>query len=246
MADQASGGTPAPTRIDEIADGIFRLTVAEGRQGGGFTYSSFLVKDEKPLLYHIGKRSNFAKLKGMIEQIVPLERLRYLAFGHVEADESGAIEEMLAAAPNSVALVNSAARRTQLDDRDNLRLQDMKDGEILSLGRHAVKWLDTPHLPNNWEAAMMFETTTRTLFCGDLLTQTGWDRPPITEDMGILEESEAARRKMSYVSNPKGARPLLEKLAAEKPALLASMHGSCFKGDGAAMLRKVADSWDQG
>jgi flavorubredoxin len=237
---------PNPTRSDEIAPGIHRLTVVEGAGPRGFTFNSFLVEDERPLLYHIGKRANFALLKGLIEAIVPMDRLRYLAFGHIESDECGALELMLDAAPNSVALTNTRARRTDLDDRGITRLQVMQDGETLSLGKHEVKWLDTPHMPHNWESAVMFETTTRTLFCGDLLTQLGDDPAPVTEDPAILEEAEKMRRMAPYVSNPKGGRPLLEKLAAEKPVLLAAMHGSSFRGDGEALLRAMADSWDQG
>jgi hypothetical protein len=38
---------------------------------------------------------------------------------------------------------------------------------------------------------------------------------------------------------------MLERLAAEKPTTLACMHGSAWRGDGAQLLRAVADALER-
>jgi len=109
------------------------------------------------------------------------------------------------------------------------------------LGRSTVRWLETPHLPHGWECGFLFEERTRTLLCGDLFTQGGTGDPPVTE-ADILGPSEEFRKAMDYFAHAPNTRALLEKLAATEPRLLACMHGSAWRGDGAALLRSLADA----
>jgi hypothetical protein len=115
----------------------------------------------------------------------------------------------------------------------------LADGESIALGTKRVRWFDTPHLPHGWDAGILAETTTGTLFCGDLFTQPGAVHDPVTEG-DVLGPSEAMRAAMEYYSNPAGAGALIERLAASEPTLLACMHGAAYHGDGAAALRKLA------
>jgi flavorubredoxin len=117
----------------------------------------------------------------------------------------------------------------------------LADGERLELGSHAVRWIDTPHLPHAWECGVLFEERTSTLFCGDLFTQGGADLPPVTES-DILGPSEAFRHAMDYFSHTKHVRAQVERLAATRPGTLACMHGSAWRGDGAALLRALGES----
>ena len=117
----------------------------------------------------------------------------------------------------------------------------LNDGEQIVLGQRTVQWIDTPHLPHGWETGYLFESSTRTLFCGDLFTQPGRGEQALTES-DILGPSEAFRQAMDYYAHSRGARALIEKLAGFTPETLACMHGSAWKGDGAALLRQLADS----
>jgi len=119
----------------------------------------------------------------------------------------------------------------------------LADGETLSLGRHSVRWFDTPHLPHAWECGYLMEGRTGTLLCGDLFTQGGADLPPVTSS-DILEPSEAFRKQMDYYSHTKNGRVMLARLAALKPTTLACMHGSAWRGDGEQLLNALADSLD--
>jgi glyoxylase-like metal-dependent hydrolase (beta-lactamase superfamily II) len=115
----------------------------------------------------------------------------------------------------------------------------LADGETLSLGHKRVTWFDAPHVPHGWECGYLLEETTRTLLCGDLFTQPGHDPSPLTEG-DILEPSMRFQRAMDYWAYTPDTRRQIERLAATSPATLACMHGSAFRGDGAALLRELA------
>jgi glyoxylase-like metal-dependent hydrolase (beta-lactamase superfamily II) len=117
----------------------------------------------------------------------------------------------------------------------------LADGEEVSLGKHKVRWLDAPHLPHAWECGYLFEAGTGTLLCGDLFTQGGESHPPMTES-DILGPSEATRQGMDYYAHSRHSRKLFDKLAATKPRVLACMHGAAWSGDGAGLLRALADA----
>jgi flavorubredoxin len=230
-----------PTRVDEIADGIYRIStpVPPAVVPGGFTFNQYLVVDESPLLYHTGPLRMFPRIRDAIASVIPPESLRYLGFSHYEADECGALNEFLRLAPLAEPLCSRIAKMVSIDDIALRPARALADGEELSLGRHTVRWVDTPHLPHAWECGHLFETMTRTLFCGDLFTQGGHEHEPLTS-ADILESSEAMRGALDYFSQTRQVHELMEKLALTEPRLLACMHGAAWQGDGAALLRRLA------
>jgi flavorubredoxin len=233
------------TRVDEIADGIFRIStpvvIPEGNFG--FTFNQYLIRDEQPLLFHTGPRQMFSATREAVSRVLAPEKLRYVGLSHYEADECGALNEFLAIAPVAQPLCGSIAALISIGDTANRPPRALKDGEELPLGRHTVRWLDTPHLPHGWECGYLFESSTATLLCGDLLTQPGDKHVPITEG-DILGPSEAFRGHMDYYAHSKDTRKLLEKVANTRPRTLACMHGSAWRGDGAKLLMQLATSLD--
>jgi len=227
------------TNVNEIADGIFRISTPVEAIPGGFTFNQYLIVDENPLLFHMGGRQLFPLVREAVASVMPLDRLRYLALSHFEADECGSTNEWLAAAPNAVPLCGKIAALTSVRDFADRPPREMADSEALSLGAHEVRWLDAPHLPHGWECGYLIEERTRTLLCGDLFTQPGAKPAPLTES-DILGPSEALRSHLDYFSHARNSRALIEKLAATRPAVLACMHGSAWRGDGAALLRELA------
>lgn len=238
--------TETSTRIDEIADGIYRIStpVPPTAVPGGFSFNQYLIDDEEPLLFHTGMRKIFPLVSAQVATVLPLKRLRHIAFSHFEADECGALNEFLAAAPNAAALCSRVAAMTSVDDFAVRPARAMADGETLSLGRHTVQWHDTPHLPHAWECGFLSESTTDTLFCGDLFTQGGADHEPVTEQ-DILAPSMAMLEAFDYYSHTRKAGPLFDKLIATKPQLLACMHGAAWRGDGAELLTALANVLNQ-
>jgi len=229
------------TNVHEIADGLYRINTPVTIPGNAFSFNQYLLAGDEPLLFHTGLRRMFPLVREAVASVLPVEGLRYIAFSHVEADECGSLNEWLAAAPQAVPVCGRVAAMVSIADLADRPPRALADGEVLELGRHSVRWFDTPHLPHAWECGFMMEERTSTLLCGDLFTQPGSNRPPLTE-ADILGPSEAFRQKMDYFSHTKNARAMLERLAATNPATLACMHGSAWRGDGAALLRALSDS----
>ncbi|MDO9217820.1 MAG: MBL fold metallo-hydrolase [Lacisediminimonas sp.] len=226
------------TNIQEVAAGIFRINIPSDKMPGGFSFNQYLIVDDEPLLFHTGHRKTFSLVREAVAHVMPVERLRYVGFGHIEADECGSLNEWLAIAPQAAPLCGSLAARVTINDMADRPARGMADGEVISLGAHSVKWLDAAHLPHGWEAGYLMEASTGTLFCGDLFTQPGKGELALTQ-ADILEPSEALRQKMDYFSHSPDTVALLDKLARETPATLACMHGSAWQGDGASLLRAL-------
>lgn len=224
--------------IDEIAPDTYRISIPFPDLSGGFSFNQYLVMDDAPLLFHTGPRRMFPAVREQIEKVMPLSRLRYVAFSHVEADECGSLQAFLDAAPQSRPVCSDVAALVSISDLVDVPAAGMADGQELELGRHRMVWQSTPHLPHGWECGYLFDDTTRTLFCGDLFTQPGLGTRPLVND-DILAQSEAFRRQMDYFSHTRDADRLIAKLADLAPQRLACMHGSAWQGDGAAMLRAL-------
>src|ERR1700730_10968582 len=242
MALQIADGT----RIDEVADGIFRIsTPVDSIAGGGITYNQYLIVDDEPLLFHTGKRRMFSQVQAGVARVLPLERLRLISFSHFEADECGALNQFLSAAPRAVPLCGRLLAMLSVNDIADREARTLDDGEVLQTGKFRMQWLDTPHLPHGWEAGLIMEHATRTLLCRDLFADGGTYHPPIFEG-DILGPSDAFRRKLDFYTHTKETRAMLARLAALKPTILARMHGSAWRGDCAKLLLALADTLDLG
>lgn len=228
------------TNIHEIVDGIYRInTPIRFPDGTPFSFNQYLVVDDEPLLFHTGPRKLFALVSEAIGRVLPLERLRHVGLSHVEADECGSMNEFLAAAPRAVPLCGQIAAMVSMNDLADRAPRALADGELLVLGRHTMRWFDTPHMPHAWECGLMMDVATRTFFCGDLFTQPGSGEVALTE-ADILAPSEAFRRPMDYFAHAPNTAAMLDRLAGEQPETLACMHGSAWRGDGGSLLRELA------
>jgi flavorubredoxin len=232
------------TRIDEIADGIFRLStfVPEVAPPAGFTFNQFLVRGDAPLLFHTGPRAMFPLVREAVGRLMPVERLRWISFGHVEADECGAMNLWLAAAPQAEVVHGQVACDVSLRDLADRAPVALDDGQVLDLGTHRLRFLATPHVPHGWDAGVLHDETTGTLLCGDLFTHVG-DGPALTE-RDILGPALAAERMFGASSLGPATVPTLQRLSRLAPRTLALMHGSSWRGDGAAALTALAEGYE--
>jgi len=232
------------TRIDEIADKIFRISTPVPSMPGGFSFNQYLIVDDSPLLFHMGLRRMFPLVREAVAAVIPPGTLRFVGLSHYEADECGSMNDWLAVAPSAEPLCGQVAKLVSVDDVADRPARALADGETMPLGTHTVTWLDTPHLPHAWECGYLFENTTRTLLCGDLFTQGGADCPPVTQ-ADILGPSEKFRKAMDYFSHTTNARAMLDRIAKMGPRTLACMHGSAWRGDGAALLQALAEALEE-
>jgi flavorubredoxin len=236
------------TSVDQIAERIYRISTYVPDVGPtGFTFNQFLVDAEEPLLYHTGMRGLFPLVTEAIDRVLPVENLRWIAFSHVEADECGAMNEFLAAAPHAEVAHGALGCTLTLADQAARPPRPLADGEVLDLGgaeltRRVVE-IPTPHVPHNWESHVFFEQQTGTLFCGDLLTQLG-DGPAIVDD-DLIDAAIVAEDVFHQTSPGPLVPATYRRLADLQPRRLAIMHGSSYEGDAAGQLRSMADVYEQ-
>lgn len=226
------------TETHEIAADIFRFsTFVPEVSPHGFTFNQFLIRAEEPMLFHCGHRMMFPLIAEAMRRVIALNDLRWISFGHVEADESGAMNQWLAAAPNAQVTHGQVACDVSLNDLADRAPRALADGEVMDLGGKRMRFLYTPHVPHGWEAGAFFEENDATLLCGDLLAHVGKTAALTESDVvGPAVASEQMFHAMSMAPNT-GA--VLEQLAALNPKTLALMHGASFRGDGAAALREL-------
>jgi flavorubredoxin len=228
------------TTVIEIADGIYRLSTLTDAVPGGFTFNQFLVKGDEPLLFHTGPKGLFGPVSDAVNTVVPVETIRWVTFGHWEADESGALNEWLAAAPHGELALGTVGTMLSGNDQAIRPPRSLGDGEVLDLGSKRVRWIDTPHVPHGWDAGLLFEESTATLLCGDLFTQTG-DASTTTGD--IVGPAGAIEDMMGATSLTPRTALTIRRLADLRPATLALMHGPSFSGDGSSALLALADDY---
>ncbi len=227
------------TSTHEVAPGIFRFsTFVPEISPDGFTFNQFLIRGEESMLFHCGHRAMFPSILEAVRRVIDLDRLRWISFGHVEADECGSMNAWLGAAAHAQVAHGQVACDVSLNDLADRAPRALADDEIIDLGGKRVRFLYTPHVPHGWEAGVFMEETTGTLLCGDLLTHTG-NGAPVTEG-DIVGPALAAEGMFHAMSTAANTGPTLERLAALDPRTLACMHGSSFSGDGGAALRALA------
>ena len=231
-------------RVDEIADGIYRLSryVPAVAPPAGFTFNQFLILGEEPLIFHTGLRQLFPAVRAAVARIVAPDRLRWITFGHYEADECGAMNEWLAVGPAAEVVHGQIACFVSLNDMADRPPRVLADSEVIDLGGKRVRYLDTPHVPHGWEAGLLYEETTATLLCGDLFTHMGDGLPLTTDD--LVGPAIAAEEMFKASCLSPAMAPTIRRLAALCPKTLAVMHGSSFTGDGHAALQALANYYD--
>jgi len=230
------------TTIDEIAPDIYRLStyVDAVAPPAGFTFNQFLVNGEEPFLFHTGMRQLFPLVSEAIGRIIPIDRLRWISFAHVEADECGAMNQFLAAAPRAQVVHGLLACMVSLNDLADRAPVAMGD-EPLDIGGHVMRFLPTPHVPHNWESGLWFDETTATLLAGDLFTHVG--AGPAVVEADLIEPAVAGEEVFHSTSLGPDFAPTLYRLADLAPTTLALMHGSSYRGDGADQLRGLAAAY---
>jgi flavorubredoxin len=229
--------------VDEIADGIYRIsTWIPDVSPEGFTFNQFLVRGDEPLLFHTGPRMLFPFVAEAVATLVPVESLRWITFGHVEADECGSMNMWLAAAPNSQVAHGALGCDVSLNDLCDRPPRALEEGEVIDIGGKRLRQISTPHVPHGWEAQVLFEETTGTLLCGDLFSQIG--APPALTSDDVIDPAMAAEAMFHATCLTPQTAPTLRALGDLDPTVLGIMHGSSFQGDGRKALYELAAAYE--
>ena len=229
------------TRVSEIADGVHQLSTFVGAPVG---FNQYLIAADEPLLFHTGMRQLFPLVSAGVSKVVPAETLRWVSFGHVEADECGSMNEWLAVAPHATVAQGQIGCMVSIGDLADRPPRALADGESLDIGGHVLQWFDTPHVPHAWEAGLLYDTTTKTLFCGDLFTRLGDYEASTSDDIvgPAVEAEDDAPGSLSL--HPSSAATIL-RLAELDVETLALMHGPAFTGDCNTALLDLAADFDR-
>ncbi len=232
------------TRIDEITDGIYRIStyVDEIAPPAGFTFNQFLIDAEQPMLFHAGHEGMFPLLREQLARVIDVDGLRWVSFGHLEGDESGAADSWLSAAPRAAIAHHELGCELSVEDFALRPPRRMADGEVLDLGGKRVRFLATPHVPHNWEAQVLCEETTRTLLCGDLFSHMG--KVEVVTEADLVEPAMHTEEVFHASSLSALSGGTIRRLSELEPATLAVMHGASFAGDGGQALRDLAAAYD--
>ncbi len=227
------------TQIDEIADGIFRLsTFTSDLPPDGFTFNQYLIKAEEPLLFHCGGRALFSLVSKAAGKVLAPNTIRWISFGHVESDECGSMNQWLSVAPKAQIVQGATACMVSLNDLADRAPRVLANNEVLDLGGKRVRYMDTPHVPHAWESGLIYEETTKTLFTGDLFTQLGCGHAISGES--IVKDAIVAEDMFHAMALTPDTAPTIRRLKELGAENLAVMHGSCFKGDCGAELEALA------
>lgn len=229
------------TRVTEIADRIYQLSTFVGAPVG---FNQYLIAADEPMLFHTGMRQMFPLVSAGVSKVVPAATLRWVSFGHVEADESGSMNDWLALAPNATVAQSKIGCMVSIDDLADRPPRPLAHGEKLDIGGHVVQWFDTPHVPHAWEAGVLYDQTTKTLFCGDLFTRFG-DYDALTSDDIVGPAVQAEDDAPGSLSLHPSSGAAIQQLAALDIETLALMHGPAFIGDCRAALADLADDFDR-
>lgn len=229
------------TVVTEIADQIYQLSTYV--EPADLRFNQYLVVADEPLLFHCGQRQLFPTVRAALGKVIAVEKLRWVSYGHFEADESGAMNDWLGAAPVACIAVGGLGCMLSANDIAIRPPRALGDGETLDLGGKRVRYIATPHVPHCWDAGLLYEETTNTLLCGDLFTQSG-NGAAITEGDIVTPALAAEDQYHSTALTPPTA-PTIHQLAALKPTTLGLMHGPAFRGDGMRAPNTLADGHAQ-
>ncbi len=238
--------TPEPMSPDitEIADDIHRIsTWIPDVSPEGFTFNQFLVMGDEPLLFHTGPRMLFPLVAEAVATITPVESIRWITFGHVEADECGSMNMWLTAAPEAQVAHGALGCDISLNDMCDRPPRALEDGEVIDIGGKRLRQISTPHVPHGWEAQVLFEETTGTLLCGDLLSQIG--APPAITTGDVVGAALAAEAMFGATCLAPSTGAIIRSLGDLEPTTLAIMHGSSFQGVGKQALYDLAGAYEE-
>lgn len=230
------------TKIDEIAPDLFRLSIYVPQLDMQFNH--FLVRDEEPLLFHAGLKGMFPALKAAVSQLIDPTTLRHIAWSHFESDEVGGLNGWLELAPQAQPVCTLVGKLVSVDDFAIRPALGMTADDVLTTGKYRYRFYPSPHIPHGWDAGVLFEETTNTLFCSDLFHHFG-DVVALTED-DLIEPTEQAMQALQqgplagYMPYTPQTEGVLHQLAELKPETLAVMHGSSYRGDASRMLTELA------
>ena len=212
-------------KISEINDGIYRISGFVDTYG--ITFNQFLINDERPTLIHTGPIGMYKKIEQKVKEVIPLQKLAYVAFLHFESDEWGGMAFL--DSPDAKLVCSDLTSKLNLTGWHDVPVDHISfwDNEILKTGKRRFKFIMTPHV-HHWDSMMVFEETTKSLFPSDLFIQPGDNKPIISDDLS--GDMLNLYRVTGIFASEEPVRQTTKRLADLSPRTIFPMHGSCIDG----------------
>jgi flavorubredoxin len=210
-------------RIDEITDGVYRISTTTENDGFAFQFNQFLIDDERPALIHTGMHGMYEGVREAVAQVLDPAKLGYVILLHFEADECGGMDRFLEGAPGSTLACSALSNDLNLSGWNyGGRVEGHRDGEVIDLGRHKLRFLETPHV-HHWDSMMLFDETSRSLFPSDLFIQAGDQPPVVSENLGSA--MCGLYREVGIFAHEEPVRRVVDRVEALDPDWVHGMHG---------------------
>jgi flavorubredoxin len=210
-------------RVDEITDSTYRISTTTENDGFVFQFNQFLIDDERPALIHTGMHGMYEGVRDAVAEVLDPGKLGYVILLHFEADECGGMDRFLEGAPGSTLACSALSNDLNLSGWNyGGRVEGHRDGEVIDLGRHKLRFLETPHV-HHWDSMMLFDETSRSLFPSDLFVQAGDQPPVVTENLG--SDMCGLYREVGIFAHEEPVRRVVDRVEALDPDWVHGMHG---------------------
>jgi flavorubredoxin len=209
--------------ISEIDDGIYRIAGLVNTFG--ITFNQVLINDERPILIHTGPMGLYKKIEEKVKEVIPLQRLAYVAFLHFESDEWGGMKFLESA--DAKLICSDLSSKLNLTGWYNVPVDHISfwDNETLKTGKRHFRFIMTPHV-HHWDSMMVYEETTKSLFSSDLFIQPGENKPVLSDDLS--QAMLDAYRSVGIFASEAPVRRTTKRLIDLSPKMVFPMHGSCI------------------
>ncbi|HZO36213.1 MAG TPA: hypothetical protein VFB41_04985 [Solirubrobacteraceae bacterium] len=213
-------GTPA-TDVTQIVGGIYRISTFA--PDVGITFNQFLIDDERPTLIHTGMHFMYDAVRSAVAEVLDPASLAYVALLHFESDECGGMDRFIEEAPSSTLIGSALSIGLNIGGWGYRGpTAGFLDGQVLELGTHRLRFLETPHV-HHWDSLMLYEETTGSVFPADLYIQPGEQPPTVTENLG--EAACEYYRAVGIFAHEQPVRDVVDRLEALDPEWMHAMHG---------------------
>jgi len=176
-----------------------------------------------PTLIHTGPVGMYEKIEQKIKEVIPLEKLAYVAFLHFESDEWGGMEFLKC--PKARLICSDLSSKLNLGGWYNIPVDHISFWDNETLQKKNSRFIMTPHV-HHWDSMMIFEDTTKSLFPSDLFIQPGTDKPVISDDRS--EHMIGLYKAVGIFASEEPVRNTVNRLVKLSPNMVYPMHGSCI------------------
>lgn len=195
----------------------------------GVSYNSYLLKDEKTVLFDTVDKSCDVQFFKNLKAALGENKLDYLVIHHMEPDHAALIEDVIEKYPETKIVCTAKAEQMikQFFDFDFNALI-VKEGDTLSTGKHELQFMLAPMV--HWPEVMVtYDKTTKTLFSADAFGSFGAISGNLYDNLNIDE----SRRYYTNIVGKYGmqVQMLLKKAAALDIEMICPLHGTILKND---------------